>query len=162
MRSWCWRLSQPHVTFYWLYDHFQSFHQEHRVGAEPYDYTVPYEADIQAALDKLRQQVFASGNFRGAEFDPASPEEALEMTAEEGTASILDILRVSETPDFCCAAPLSAEELNRYFGTEKPTRNQIADSDDFWDDLERGMARYIILYDGEEPKQIYFVGFSFD
>lgn len=136
--------------------------REHRVGAEPYDYTVPYEADIQAALDKALQQVFASGDFRGAEFNPASPEEALEMTAEEGTASILDILRVSETPDFCCAAPLSAEELNRYFGTKKTTRNQIADSDDFWDDLERGMARYIIQYDGEEPKQIYFVGFSFD
>jgi len=132
------------------------------VGAEPYDYTVPYEADIQAALDKLRQQVFASGDFRGSELDPQSPEEALEMTEEEGTASILDIYRISETPDFCCAAPLSAGELNQYFGTEKPTRKQIADSFDFGEDIERGMARYIILYEGDTPKEIYFAGYSFD
>jgi hypothetical protein len=29
-----------------------------RLGAEPYEYTVPYEPDIQAALDKLRSRVF--------------------------------------------------------------------------------------------------------
>jgi len=25
-----------------------------------------------------------------------------------------------------------------------------------------GMARYVILYEGDEPKEIYFAGYSFD
>ena len=37
-----------------------------------------------------------------------------------------------------------------------------ADHDDFWEDLERGMARYVILFEGDEPKGIYFAGYSFD
>ncbi len=132
------------------------------MGAEPYDYTVPYEPDIQAALAKLRQQVFASGAFNGAELNPSTPEEALEMTEADGTRSILDISRISETPEFFCAAPLTPDDLQRYFGTDKPTKAMITQSDEFWDDLDRGMARYVILYENEEPKQIYFAGYSFD
>jgi hypothetical protein len=64
------------------------------MGAEPYDYWVSYEPDIQAALDKLRAQVFESGQFRGAEYAPATAEEALEMMDADGTGSILDISRV--------------------------------------------------------------------
>jgi hypothetical protein len=132
------------------------------MGAEPYDYTVPYESDVQAALDKLRRQVFQSGQFNGAQFNPASPEEALEMTDADGTRSILDINRVSDTPDFCCAAPFSSHELQQYFGTDKPTKAMLDESEEFWDDLERGMARYVILYEGDEPTSIYFAGYSFD
>lgn len=36
------------------------------------------------------------------------------------------------------------------------------ESDDFWDDLERGMARYVILFEGDSPKEIFFAGYSFD
>jgi hypothetical protein len=132
------------------------------VGAEPYEYTVPYEPDIQAALNKLRRRVFESKEFNGAEFDPPTPEAALEMTEADGTRSILDISRISEQPDFCCAAPLSHVELERYFGTQKPTEDLVREHDDFWEDLERGMARYVILYEGDEPKGIYFAGYSFD
>lgn len=132
------------------------------MGAEPYDYTVPYETDIQRALEKLRAQVFASRKFNGAEFEPATPEEALEFAAEDGTRSILDIMQVSDEPDFCCAAPLSPAELQQYFGTDKPTRVDIDNSDDFWEDIERGHCRYVILHEGDEPKQIFFAGYSFD
>ena len=128
------------------------------MGAEPYDYTVPYEPDIQAALDKLRRRVFESKEFNGAEFDPPTPEAAFELTEADGTRSILDISRISDQPDFCCAAPLSSEELERYFGTQKPTKVMMQESGDFWEDLERGMARYVILYEGDEPKEIYFRG----
>ena len=79
-----------------------------------------------------------------------------------GTASILDISRISDQPDFCCAAPLSSAELERYFGTQKPTEAMARESDDLWEDLERGMARYVVLYEGDEPKGIYFAGYSFD
>jgi hypothetical protein len=132
------------------------------VGAEPYDYTVPYEPDVQAALDKLRRRVFESKEFNRAELDPPTPEAALELSGADGTRSILDILRVSDRPDYFCAAPLSPEELERYFGTRKPTEAMMRESDDFWEDLERGMARYVILYEGDEPTGIYFAGYSFD
>jgi hypothetical protein len=132
------------------------------MGAEPYEYTVPYETDIQAALDKLRRRVFESKEFNGAEFDPPTPEAAFEMTEADGTRSILDITRISARPDYCCAAPLLNSELERYFGTEKPTEAMVRDSGEFWEDIERGMARYVILYDGDKPKSIFFAGYSFD
>jgi hypothetical protein len=132
------------------------------MGAELYDYTVPYEPDIQAALDKLRRRVFESKEFNGAEFDPATPEAALELTEADGTRSILDISRISDEPDYFCAAPLSSEEAVRYFGTEKPTQVMMRKSGEFLEDLERGKARYVILYEGGEPEAIYFVGYSFD
>jgi hypothetical protein len=132
------------------------------MGAEPYDYTVPYEPNIQAALDKLRRRVFESKEFNGAEFDPATPEAALELAEADGTRSILDISRISDSPDFCCAAPLSPDELERYFGTRKPTEAMLRENGEFWEDIERGMARYVILYEGDEPKEIYFAGYSFD
>ncbi len=132
------------------------------MGAEPYQYTVPYEPDIQAALDKLRRQIFASKEFNGADLNPATPEAAFELTGADGTRSILDISRISDQPDFCCAAPLSPEECEQYFGTQKPTEVMVRESDELWDDLERGMARYVVLYDGDVPKGIYFAGYSFD
>jgi hypothetical protein len=132
------------------------------MGGEPYDYTVLYEADIQAALDKLRRRVFESKKFNGAEFDPPTPEAALELAGEDGTRSILDIHSISDEPDFCCAAPLSAEQLEQYFGTQQPSKEMLQQSNEFWDDLDRGMARYVILFEGGTPKEIYFAGYSFD
>ena len=132
------------------------------MGAEPYEYFVKYEDDVQAALDSLRADVFAKGEFSGAELGPSSPEEALEMTDADGTASILDILRITPEPDFFCAAPFTSEELIDYFGTERPTRSHLQTGDDFWDDLERGQARYLVLYDQDQPAELYFAGYSFD
>jgi hypothetical protein len=132
------------------------------MGAEPYEYTVAYEPDIQAALDKLRRRVFESKEFNGAEFDPPTPEAALELTEADGTRSILDISRISDQPDFCCAASLSPEELDRYFGTAKPTEVMLRHCAEFWEDIERGMARYVIYFEGDDPKGIYFAGYSFD
>jgi hypothetical protein len=136
--------------------------EEHAMGAEPYRYTVGFEADIQAALEKLRAEVFAKGEYRGAEFNPATPQEALEMADADGTASILDIERVADEPDFCCAAPFSPRELRDYFGSERPSAQDVEQSDGFWDDLERGQARYVVLYEGAQPAGIHFVGYSFD
>lgn len=132
------------------------------MGAEPYDYLVPYESDIQAALDKLRARVFDSGQFRGAEYNPSTPEEALEMMDADGTGSILDISRVSEQPDFFCAAPLTEGELQTCFGTSQPTLEAIQGSDAFWSGIDRGHARYVIVYEGDQPTSIFFAGYSFD
>jgi len=132
------------------------------MGAEPYDYMVPYDADPQAALDRLRAEVFASGRYRGAEENPATPEEALEMMDADGTASILDIMRVADQPDFCAAAPLSDSELEANFGTTRPTVDQIQASEVFWDGIQRGHARYVVVYEGDTPKSLFFAGYSFD
>ena len=95
------------------------------MGAEPYEYFVPYQTNTQSALEKLRADVFESGEFNGAEFGPTTPEEALEITDADGTRSILDIAQIADEPDFCCAAPFSSEELREYFGTDKPTRADV-------------------------------------
>ena len=132
------------------------------MGAEPYEYFVPYEANLQSALDKLRAEVFASGEFNGAEFDPATPTEALEMTDADGTRSILDIERIADEPDFCCAAPFSPDELREYFGSDKPSRADVQQGDEYWDDLDRGQARYVVVYKDSKPAELYFAGYSFD
>ena len=132
------------------------------MGAEPYEYTVPYDEDVQAALDKLRAKVFQEGAFRGSEMSPSSPQEAMAMMEEEGTGSILDIMQVSQQPGFCCAAPLSAAELQQYFGTVRPTRTQVAQNYEWAESIERGHCRYVVLYDNDAPTEIYFFGYSFD
>jgi len=132
------------------------------MGGVPYDYVVPYQEDVQAALDHLRREVFERGDYYGAEHRPSSIREALEASEDTGTRSILDIERVTPEPDYCCAAPVGEDDLQRYFGTSTPTAAHVQDSEEFWEDLERGMARYVIVYDGGKPSQIFFAGYSFD
>jgi hypothetical protein len=132
------------------------------MGAEPWASYTKYDADIQRALDRLRDDVFAAGEYRYAEENPSSIDEAREIADADGTCSVLDIDRVSDEPDFCCAAPFTPTELNTYFGTERPTRDDIEGAEDYWEDLERGQARYAVVYDGGSPAEIYFAGYSFD
>ncbi len=130
------------------------------MGAEPYEYTVEYQADIQSALDVLRGQVFLSKEFRGAELNPKTPEEALELMEADGTASILDIRKISANPDYFTASPFSDEDHIDLFNSLKPSESMV--SDEVFGDIERGECRYIILYENNEPKKIMFVGYSFD
>lgn len=132
------------------------------MGAEPWNYFTKYDTDIQRALDTLRHEVFESGEFRYAEEEPSSIDEALEIADADGTASILDIMQISPAPDFCCAAPFSARELKTYFGTDRPTRADVEQSEDYWEDLQRGQARFAVVYENERPSELYFAGYSFD
>jgi hypothetical protein len=81
------------------------------MGAESYRYVVDYEENVQNALDKLREKVFESGEFHGAELNPKTPEEAFRLTEADGTRSILDISRVSDKPGCCRASPLRDKEM---------------------------------------------------
>ncbi len=132
------------------------------MGAEPWSCFTKYDSNIQRALDKLRDEIFESGSYRYAEEGPTSIEEALEIADADGTASILDIAKVSDAPDFCCAAPFSPDELQTYFGTDRPTRADVEQSEEYWEDLERGQARYAVVYANNAPSEIYFAGYSFD
>lgn len=84
------------------------------------------------------------------------------LAGETGTRSILDIERVSTRPALRCATPLTPQEVVRYFGTHSPTVTMIEQCDQLWEDLERGMARYLVTYDQGVPRHIVFVGYSFD
>ncbi len=137
------------------------------MGAEPWDYFVPYEPDLQAALEKLRQREFEAGRFRGSELGPVNIAEAFANMDADGTASILDIFAVGEEREFCTVAPLSNEELLRYFGTVQPTREMVQRGEHaigagLYDDIDRGQGVYIICYRDGVPSEIFFGGYSFD
>lgn len=131
-------------------------------GPRRYEYIVPYEPDIQAALNKLRQRVFESSEYSGNEPDAATPQEAVDLAGAGGTRSILDITRLSNQPAIGCAAPLTPGELQGYFGTDKPTRDIVQQSEDFRADIAPGQARYVVLYDAGNPTEILFTGCSID
>lgn len=117
----------------------------------------------------------------------SSIEDALEASDADGTRSILDLWQISTIPyaeameastqdgmDLLCTSfPLSADELICLFGTEQPTHalvesrllasDQTDDAvDDFWESIDRGTGRHIILYENENPVEIFFIGYSFD
>jgi hypothetical protein len=132
------------------------------MGAEPYHYLVDYQEDIAAALAELRKKVFNSKEFFGSDLNPNTPEEALELTQEEGTKSILDIMSVADEPAICSVSPLSADEMARLFRTQKPTVEAVMESSEFWDSIGRGTARYVVIWEGDVRKKIFFAGYSFD
>jgi hypothetical protein len=117
----------------------------------------------------------------------SSMEEALEASEEDGTRSILDMLQISNVPysealaaseqdgmDLLCTTfPLSTDELNQLFGTDQPTHAMVqaklvseehSEENDyqFWEHIDRGTGRHIIIYENGIPAEIFFSGYSFD
>jgi len=103
-----------------------------------------------------------------------SIEEAIDAGAESGsgTGSILDIMRIANEPDYSAACALSPDELIRLFGTVEPTRQLVErvligsehsfGDNLFWEQLDRGQARYVVVYDNSEPREMFFAGLSWD
>jgi hypothetical protein len=132
------------------------------MGGEPWFHVAPYQSDIPAALQALRQRVFAEGEYRGSNEEPATIEEALENMDADGTASILDIDHVAASPEPTGVTVLTPAEAKQYFGTERPTRADVEKADQLWDDIGRGEAVCVVLYNGDRPSELYFAGISFD
>jgi len=132
------------------------------MGAEPWFHVAPYQSDIPAALETLRQRVFAEGEYRGSDAEPATIEEALENMDADGTASILDIDHVADEPEPTGVTVLAPADAKRYFGTERPGRADVEQADRFWDGIGRGEAVCVVVYDGDRPSELYFAGYSFD
>jgi hypothetical protein len=165
----------------------------------PYYYFTQYQEDMNAALQGLRLREFEAGRYDPAMYmhEPSlfmfnfrfppdvnsiapgarhpSIEEAIQAGDSSGTGSILDIQRVSDSPDFLASSPLSTEWLMRFFGTDKPNRETVErvivqeepldeDDTDAWDDfadeMGRGESRYFIVYEDNEPSEIFFMGYS--
>ncbi|HXY36016.1 MAG TPA: hypothetical protein VEI07_17400 [Planctomycetaceae bacterium] len=148
------------------------------MGAHPYSYLVPYQHDLQRALDELREREFEQGRYNPVmmyppefvdERTPRGPgrqhdtiNEALEAAEEDGTRSILDIELVGDEAEFGVARRLTEEELEQYFGTTTPNRAQVLDNTPT-EDVERGQAVCVPVYDEDGlPLAIYFFGYSCD
>src|SRR5262249_47489361 len=120
-------------------------------------------------LSELREQEFAARRFYHSERPSASIAEAQENAGETGTRSILDIEFVSESPQFQGVYPVPPHNLRQVFGTEQPTREMIerayAGSEEFEDyfmELDRVQALYILAYHEGQPLEVFFAGWSAD
>jgi hypothetical protein len=138
---------------------------------------VPYQPDITAALQELRQREFQAGRYYPwlpfLEF-PTSPqlpspgaqhasiEEACEEADADGTRSILDLDRVSAEPDFGAVTPLNEGVLQQLYGTTRSTRGMIEHNRDFFEDIESGHGIYIAVYQERPPDEIFFAGYSYE
>ena len=147
------------------------------MGAHAYYYFVPYDADLNGALQRLRQREFEAGRYNPAmpfltfpieEGSPAPGQQhdtikaAVKEAREDGTRSILDIVLVDSRADFGVASPLPDKRLQALFSTTQPTRAMIEANTEYFDDIIRGHCIYIIVYDQGQPSEIFFAGYSFD
>jgi hypothetical protein len=166
------------------------------MGSSPYFYFTPYQKDVQAALDGLREHEFKAGRYDPAmsmadppsymfafKFPPddtspapgarhSSIGEAIDAGAESGTRSILDIMRITSEPDYFAACALPPDELIGLFGTIKPTRELVErvligtesslGVNLFWERIDRGQGRYVVVYDKSGPNELFFAGMSWD
>lgn len=148
------------------------------MGGHSYSYFVPYQTDHQVALDALREREFRAGRYspvlRFIEFSEpgffaqnpgaqhASIHGAVKAAGEDGTRSILDISTVADEPGYSVAAPLDDDEMDDFFGTAQPSRDDVEKSDAFFGAIDRGQCRYVVLYKNGQPNELFFAGYSFD
>jgi hypothetical protein len=146
------------------------------MGAQAWFYFVPYESDLTKSLDALRRREFQAGRYtpvQGFPRFPADPqhrpgaqhasiEAARAAAGASGTRSILDMTRISARPDFGAVTPLGDDELLDLFGTARPTHDDVEDSDDLFEEIERGQGVCLVVYENEKPSEIYFAGYSYD
>ncbi len=147
------------------------------MGSSPYWYFVPYEEDKNLALKKLKEREFNAGRYYPAVMFPEFPitqksespgkehksiQKAIEDADATGTRSILDMNSVSENDDYCTARIPKREELLAFFGTESPTREMLENNQDYFEGIDRGKGFCITVFENTKPKELFFVGYSFD
>ncbi|MCA9007657.1 MAG: hypothetical protein KDA70_20470 [Planctomycetaceae bacterium] len=125
--------------------------------------------DVGRMIEQIDQKgfVFAAREVLDTGDSPApeSIEAALELSAEVGTHSILDIHHVSPTPQPGAATPLSEDQLQTLFGTIQPTRAMIESADQsglLHEYCEHWHAVYLTIYEAGQPMEYVFVGKSGD
>jgi hypothetical protein len=149
------------------------------MGASAWHYTVVWEEDIASALESLRRDVFARGDyFQEEDRDPdnvavgalsaaASPDSALFAQPESGTHSIIDIYAgVSAEPEPFTASPLTPEQIVQFFGTLTPLTGQV----EHWltevdpaSIRQRWECAFLVSHTAAGiPECIHFLGYSGD
>ena len=102
-------------------------------------------------------------DIRGPEVEPISIDQLLELSAESGTHSIIDIYFVSDTRELGAAFPMPDDVKLDLYGTTRPTQEQVeAKSHARGEDLDRWQCWYVIVYKDDQPDEIYFEGCSGD
>lgn len=149
------------------------------INAEPWFYFVDYQDDLEQVLHELQQREFEAGRYYPAtdtlEFPVGLDEkpgckhesiaEATKAASPGGTRSILDVEKIGNRDERGTAFALSSDELRFLYGTDRPTREMIEDETD-WDallalgDFGQAEAAYMILFEGDNPVEILFVGIA--
>jgi hypothetical protein len=143
------------------------------MGASGWCYSVEYETDIGAVLEKLRQQVFLDGDYYFSRDDdqpaPATIDELLWAQGTNGTHSILDIVggvRTEPEEYWASVCPLSDEQVLDCFGTTEPDDDQVTtwmEDGEYDMYVTRGWwGVYVISYADGKPARIHFGGISGD
>jgi hypothetical protein len=149
-----------------------SFAGRNSMGASCWSYWVPYQKSVKTAFRQLRREVFEKGQYHFEKTDeegnelrrPKTLDALLELAGESGTHSILDIEEVADEPgEFATVAPLSEDELEEFFGTSRPTKRQVKKKEEELQELnDRWEARYLVVYEKDEPQELFFFGCSGD
>ncbi|MEV6056493.1 hypothetical protein [Streptomyces sp. NPDC052107] len=149
------------------------------MGASGWRYVTPYQSDFGAALQTVRAQVLASGEYYGpTEWGlpaPASPDDLLEnevyweFMGTCGTHSVLDVDRViaaEDEHDFGTVRPLSVTAIRAGFGSDQPSLADFGGMDfEALDNLEetpKWSGHCMVLYADGVPREIAFWGVSGD
>lgn len=152
------------------------------MGSWGFHHVVEYEDDVAAALEKVRQRVFADGAYYPANLPPDFQQFAQESygltltiptvraaTVEEllaelgrSTRSVLDVAAgVSDVPRDRAASPLLPDERDWAFGTPTPTCEQVRDwvtSGAYREVRGWNQAAYVACYQDRRPRHLHFVG----
>ena len=154
------------------------------MGASGWVYVVPYQDNLQAALDDLRRHVFATGAYvkpddYGDVFedlpvpgsvDDLEQEQFGEFMGTSGTHSVIDVRRIVPVDfpeeEFGAIRPLSDDEARLLFGMPRPSRADFdAVDENALDDLVTGgrwTGRAVVLWTEDKPSEIAFWGYSGD
>jgi hypothetical protein len=138
------------------------------MGGEAWDYTTRWEPDLDAALARAQEETLKSGGY-GRQWSkknlPPNPtiadvRQAYEL---EGSASVLDVVRLGAEPGPEVAGPFADDVLFDLFGTLQPTRAAVmAKFGEILELLQRGEAAYVVVYESGDPREILFVGYTAD
>ncbi|MBO0831363.1 MAG: hypothetical protein J2P29_05275 [Actinobacteria bacterium] len=155
------------------------------MGASAWEYVVPHQPDLSAALEALRQQVFAAGEYvkpSGSGWDLPEPASVEDLFAEQqywefmgscGTHTVIDIFNGVIAADdfgveeFGTVRSLSADDCVELFGVAQPSRadyQPLAGSARLYDYVTGGRwtGRAAVLWASGAPAEILFWGFSGD
>lgn len=88
--------------------------------------------------------------------------DVLASLSTDGTRSILDMHRIAANPASGCVSPFPASELARLYGTEHPTHEMVEQNSGFYEHIPRGYGIYFLVYEADNPREIFFAGYSYD
>jgi hypothetical protein len=148
------------------------------MGAVPWFYLVPHQADVRQAMLDLRQREFQAGRYHPVvafphmtQGTPGARHRTIDLARQaadaDGTRSILDMDDVSDDssdpddPQFGVVSRVPDDMLEDLYGTTQPSRDMVQDME-FLEEIERGTGVYIIVYDRGKPSEICFAGYSYD